>query len=187
MSEQTTTPVDPAVIEAGKVQYLLCQPCHGSDGQGIDMVGPALAGSEWVLGPAENLIRIQLRGLEGPITVNGNGYTFMVPMPAQPFQTDEQIAQVLTYIRNSWGNAAPAVGEEEVAALRSEVGKPMLTQADLIPPQPPDGGGDASAVPPAPPSAPLPADPGFGLPAWAWVLALVWIGLCLWPVLRRGA
>jgi mono/diheme cytochrome c family protein len=48
-------------------------------------------------------------------------------------QTDDQIAAVLTYIRNSFGNSASAVKPEEVKALRGEVGKPMLTEADLIP------------------------------------------------------
>jgi mono/diheme cytochrome c family protein len=54
-------------------------------------------------------------------------------MPAQAFQTDEQIAAVLTYVRNSFGNAAAPVKPEQVKALRGEVGKPPLTEADLVP------------------------------------------------------
>jgi mono/diheme cytochrome c family protein len=54
-------------------------------------------------------------------------------MMALPQQTDEQIAAVLTYVRNSFGNSAPAVMPAQVKALRGEVGKPMLTEADLIP------------------------------------------------------
>jgi mono/diheme cytochrome c family protein len=55
-------------------------------------------------------------------------------MMAMAYQTDEQIAGVLTYIRNHFGNKAPAVKPEEVAALRGEVGKPAVTVKDLIKP-----------------------------------------------------
>jgi len=128
--------IDPAFRAAGKEQYILCQACHGLDGMGMTNLAPPLAGSEWVMGPAENLIKIQLRGLQGPITVKGTKYEFVAPMPAQAFQTDEQMAGVLTYVRNSWGNRAPAVTPEQVAALRGEAGKPALTVADLIPVEP---------------------------------------------------
>jgi mono/diheme cytochrome c family protein len=55
-------------------------------------------------------------------------------MAALSYQTDEQIAAVLTYVRNSFGNKAPAVKPDQVKALRSEVGKPPLTEADLVKP-----------------------------------------------------
>ena len=55
-------------------------------------------------------------------------------MAALHYQTDEQIAAVLTYVRNSFGNKASAVTPDQVKALRSEVGKPPLTQQDLIKP-----------------------------------------------------
>lgn len=54
-------------------------------------------------------------------------------MPAQSFQTDEQIAAVLTYVRNSFGNAASPVTPEQVKALRGEAGKAPLTEAELVP------------------------------------------------------
>ena len=127
-------PLDPAVMEMGKGQYILCQACHGPNGEGIPNLAPPLANSEWVNGPAVNLIRIQLRGLMGPITVNGTEYEFAAPMVAQAFQTDEQIAAVLTYVRNSFGNKASAVTPDQVKALRGEVGKPPLTVEDLVPP-----------------------------------------------------
>lgn len=126
-------PIDPAVMEIGKVQFMVCAACHGQEGQG-GPIAPPLAGSEWVTGPVSNLIRIQLRGLEGPITVAGKEYNFPAGMAAMAYQTDEQIAAVLTYVRNSFGNQAPAVKPAQVAALRDEVGKPMLKQADLVKP-----------------------------------------------------
>jgi mono/diheme cytochrome c family protein len=126
-------PIDPAVFEAGKAQYILCQACHGVTGDGVPGLAPPLANSNWVGGPVENLIRIQLRGLTGPLTVSGTKYELPVPMVAQAFQTDEQIASVLTYVRNSFGNKASAVTPEQVKAFRGEVGKPALTEKDLIP------------------------------------------------------
>ncbi len=124
--------VDPAVMELGKQAFMTCMACHGPNAEGT-VLAPPLAKSNWVNGPVENLIRIQLRGLQGPITVSGKKYTPPVPMMALPQQTDEQIAAVLTYVRNSFGNSAPAVTPEQVKALRGEVGKPILTEADLVP------------------------------------------------------
>lgn len=126
-------PVDPAVMEAGKAGFMVCMACHGANGEG-GPVGPVLAGSDWVAGPVSNLIRIQLRGLNGPIHIKGQLYTPVAPMAPLSYQTDEQVAAVLTYVRNSFGNKAGPVLPEQVKMLRSEVGKPMLTEADLIKP-----------------------------------------------------
>jgi len=126
-------PIDPAVMEIGKAQFMLCAACHGQGGEG-SAIAPPLAGSEWVNGPTSNLIRIQFRGLVGPITVKGTQYDFPGGMVPMAYQTDEQIAAVLTYVRNSFGNKAPAVKPEQVSALRSEVGKPQLKAEDLVKP-----------------------------------------------------
>ncbi|MFD0892418.1 cytochrome c [Luteolibacter ambystomatis] len=133
MDPKDGDPIDPAVMEAGKAQYILCAACHGQNGEGTP-AGPAHAGSEWITGPRSNLIRIQLRGLTGPIHVKGELFSTIPMMTPQNLQTDEQIAHVLTYVRNSFGNKGSAVSPEQVKALRSEVGKPMLTEADLIKP-----------------------------------------------------
>jgi len=126
-------PIDPAVLEAGKAQYILCAACHGQQGQGSP-AGPVHAGSEWVNGPPSNLIRIQLRGLTGPITVKGQPFTAIPMMMANANLDDNQIAAVLTYVRNNFGNKASAITPDQVKALRSEVGKPPLTEADLVKP-----------------------------------------------------
>ena len=126
-------PIDPAVMEVGKAQFLVCGACHGQNGEG-GPIAPPLAGSDWVKGPVSNLIRIQLRGLQGPITVSGKEYNMPGGMAALSYQTDAQIAGVLTYIRNSFGNKASAVTPEQVAALRSEVGKPQITAQELTKP-----------------------------------------------------
>jgi len=70
----------------------------------------------------------------GPITVSGKEYNFAAPMAAMgAASTDEDVAAVLTFVRNSFGNSAPPVLPEQVKALRSEIGKPPLTQADMLP------------------------------------------------------
>jgi len=133
MTPAADAAIDPAVLEMGKASFLVCSACHGANGEG-GPAGPPLANSEWVTGPVSNLIQIQLRGLGGPITVAGKEYNFPAPMMPMAYQTDEQIAAVLTYVRNNFGNKASAVTPEQVTALRSEVGKPVLTAAELIQP-----------------------------------------------------
>lgn len=134
-AEEADAPIDPAQMEIGQAQYLVCGACHGQNGEGQEGAGPPLAGSEWVTGPISNLIKIQLRGLAGPIEVRGVLYdNFVAGMAPMAYQTDEQIAGVLTYIRNSFGNKASAVKPEQVAALRGEVGKPQITVEELIKP-----------------------------------------------------
>ena len=128
--------IDPAFLKVGKEQFVLCAACHGLGGEGT-AAGPPLAGSEWVLGPVENLIRIQLRGLQGPIVVKSKEYNFPAGMAPLAYQTDEQIAAALTYVRNSFGNSAPPVSPASVSALRTEVGKPPMTAAGLIAPEAP--------------------------------------------------
>ena len=129
-------PVDVAVMEQGKAMFAICSACHGPEGKGmyhINKTGPPLANSEWVTGPVANLIAIQFRGLSGPIEVNGEKYTPVAPMAPLPLDNNS-IAAVLTYIRNSFGNKASPVTPEQVEAMRGELGKPMLSPADLIPP-----------------------------------------------------
>ena len=128
---EPVAPIDPKL---GAQQYMLCGACHGQQGEGT-AAAPPLAGSEWVTGSAENLIRIQLRGLTGPIKVKGKEYNFPVGMMAMAYQTDEQIAAVLTHVRSNFGNKAAPVTAIDVAALRSEVGKPQLIVTDLIQPE----------------------------------------------------
>lgn len=104
----------------GQKVYALCAACHQPNGQGLPGMFPPLAGSEWVLGGTERLVAIIQAGIQGPLTVKGTVYG-AVPMPAQgAILTDKQMAQVLTYVRRSWGNDASVVTEEMVAAGREK-------------------------------------------------------------------
>lgn len=140
---------DSALMEKGRAQFMMCAACHGKEGEGT-AAAPPLAGSEWVAGPVENLIRIQLRGLRGLITVKGRDYDFPAGMAPMAYQNDAQIAAVLTYVRQSFGNSASPVDPSQVAALRSEVGKPQLVVSDLTP----LAKAESSSVSPTAPSSP---------------------------------
>jgi mono/diheme cytochrome c family protein len=94
-----------------------CLACHQADGRGVPGMNPPIVKTEWVLGDKTRLINILLKGLKTPLTINGE--QFHNPMPAQNFLTDQQIADVLTYIRSNFGNKASAVKVEEVKKVRA--------------------------------------------------------------------
>jgi mono/diheme cytochrome c family protein len=106
-----------AQMDAGKKIYIKsCMVCHQNDGAGVPGLNPPLIKTDWVTGQKNRLINVILKGLEDPIEVNGEEYSN--PMPPMPHLTDQEIADVLTYIRNSFGNKASAVTPAEVKALR---------------------------------------------------------------------
>jgi mono/diheme cytochrome c family protein len=109
-------PVDP--ITMGRRVYMAnCVACHQADGEGVPNTYPPLAQTELVTGPPARLKRIVLHGMDGPVTVRGQQYN--APMPAFGQRlNDQQIAALLTYIRQEWGNEASAIGEASVAATR---------------------------------------------------------------------
>lgn len=110
-----------------------CMTCHQATGTGVAGVYPPLAGSEWVLNPEHerHIIKIVLYGLNGPITVKGNTYNNAMT-PFGGILRDDQIANVLTYIRSEWGNNAPAITAEQVAAIRAEIGNRGPWTADEL-------------------------------------------------------
>lgn len=102
-----------------------CVTCHQETGLGIPGAYPPLAGSEWVNGPQNRVISIVLYGLQGQVHVKGQVFS-AAAMPAfgpAGFNwQDDQIAAVLTYVRQQWGNKAPAITPEAVAAIRAKDG-----------------------------------------------------------------
>ncbi len=115
--------IDRDLFFKGKVIYAkdgYCITCHQADGAGLSPSGfPGLIGTNWVLGNEERLIKIVLKGIMGPIEVNGNKYAGQVPMtPFGGMLNDEEVAAVLTYVRNAFGNNAPAILPEKVKAIR---------------------------------------------------------------------
>ena len=100
-----------------KLYNTYCQSCHQPDGNGDDNHFPPLSRSEWVNGDKKTLIKVILEGLEGTIQVKGKSYNGI--MPANNFLDDDQIAEILTYVRESFGNNAGAIQTREVKDIRS--------------------------------------------------------------------
>ncbi len=93
----------PKSIESGKEAYTTyCQNCHQADGKGTPGAFPPLAKSDFLKKPVKAMIDNILLGQNGETTVNGQKYNGI--MPAQNYLTDDQIADILNYVRNSWGN-----------------------------------------------------------------------------------
>ncbi|PHN03379.1 PVC-type heme-binding CxxCH protein [Flavilitoribacter nigricans] len=114
---------DLAAFTKGKEIYEregFCATCHQEDGKGLDASGfPPLADTKWVLGDEERLVKIVLNGLYGPIEVKGKTYPGQVPMtPYRGLLNDEEIAAVLTYVRNAFNNEASIIKAETVKKVR---------------------------------------------------------------------
>ncbi|MEM7573714.1 MAG: PVC-type heme-binding CxxCH protein, partial [Bacteroidota bacterium] len=112
-----------AVFELGREIYERdgsCSTCHQPDGLGLSAADyPPLAGTRWANGDEERLIKLTLHGLIGPVEVDGRTYPGQVPMtPYGKLLSDEEVAAVLTYVRNSFGNSASSIETETVARVR---------------------------------------------------------------------
>ena len=111
---------NPAVsINRGeKVYQTYCLACHQTDGSGVPNLNPPLIQNEWVLGPKNRLITQVLEGSHGKVEIDGE--TFHNTMPPMGHLTDQQIADVITYVRKSFGNNASVVAPAEVKILRAK-------------------------------------------------------------------
>src|SRR5688500_13021389 len=103
----------------GKSVYSNCQPCHGAAGLGVPGQFPPLVNAEWVVGGEKRFVAILLKGMQGPITVNGAPFNGVMPAWEKTL-TDKKIAAVASYVRSSWGNAAGEISEAKVTAARAE-------------------------------------------------------------------
>lgn len=126
MAKKKVNAPDPAKeFPRGLVLYRnICQACHGADGNGVNGLAPPLNNSDWVTGDKKRLAAVVLYGLSGPITVSKKLYKapdVSGEMPGIASNTnfsDEDVAQVLSYIRGSWANSADKVSKEDVEAIR---------------------------------------------------------------------
>ena len=107
-------------MEKGKQVYMQnCFACHLPNGEGMAGVFPPLASSDYLMADRERAIRIVLKGMSGPVTVNGTEYNGVMP-PQGDVLTEDQIADVLTYVTNSWGNSAEPFTADEVRQAKGE-------------------------------------------------------------------
>ena len=125
---------DPEVLakrfpKGANLYKTICQTCHGTDGNGVQSLAPPLNQSEWVTGNKEKLISIVLFGLTGPVEVNKHLYkapeinSDMPGIGYDPSMPNEDIAELLSYIRKSWKNNAEVVEKQEVRNIRGKLSK----------------------------------------------------------------
>jgi len=128
-----------ALFVKGKELYereAYCGTCHQAHGQGLAAAGyPPLKQSKWVREDAERLIKLTLKGIYGPMTVMNRDYPGTVPMtPFEGLMDDEEVAAVLTYVRNTFGNQAGAIKPEWVKNVRATIAdkEGFYIAADLL-------------------------------------------------------
>jgi mono/diheme cytochrome c family protein len=114
--------VSPKIFAQGRSLYLtICSNCHGIDGKGLPRFAPPLVRSEWVLGDPKRLVLILLHGMEGPIEVNGKKYDapdILPVMPSFASTSAEDLAAVMTYVRQEWGHDASPIDAGTVGTIR---------------------------------------------------------------------
>ena len=110
-------------IQAGMVLYNgTCSVCHQQNGEGLEGIFPPLANSDYLMADQRRAVEIVLNGLSGPISVNGVSYSSV--MPAMSQLNDDEIANILTFTLNSWGNEGGVVTSDEVAGIRAITQRP---------------------------------------------------------------
>jgi glucose/arabinose dehydrogenase/mono/diheme cytochrome c family protein len=109
------------LVGGAKIYQQYCSACHQMNGKGASGRFPPLMGTDWVTGDKERLIKVLLNGMEGSLKIGDEVYNGA--MPQHRFLNDGEIAQVLTYIRSSFGNEASEVSADEVEQLRNEQNK----------------------------------------------------------------
>jgi nitrite reductase (NO-forming) len=110
-------------VKAGEARYSgTCSVCHQGNGEGLEGVFPPLAKSDYLMAAKKRAIGVVVNGLSGKVDVNGKTYDSVMPPMSQ--MTDDEIANILTYVRNSWGNKGEAVTAAEVAEVRKNTPRP---------------------------------------------------------------
>lgn len=111
-------------VKAGQALFAgTCSTCHQPNGQGMEGVFPPLAKSDWIAADPARLPVVILHGLSGPVTVNGKDYASVMPPMNQ--LTDDEVANISTYVLNSWGNPGGRITTEQAAQARKA--KPLGT------------------------------------------------------------
>lgn len=122
-AEMTGSATKEQRIDAGRVLYNgMCSVCHQQNGEGLAGVFPPLANSDYLMADTGRAIEIVLNGMTGPVTVNGNPFNSVMPPMSQ--LNDDEIANILTFTLNSWGNEGDAISSAEVAETRATTQRP---------------------------------------------------------------
>jgi nitrite reductase (NO-forming) len=111
-------------VAAGRTLFTgTCSVCHQDSGVGIPEVFPPLAKSDYLASDRKRLIGVPLNGLSGPVTVNGHAYNSVMPPMSQ--LNDDEVAHILTYVLNSWGNPGGQISASDVAEVRRTTPRPQ--------------------------------------------------------------
>ena len=122
-AELTGTATKEQRIDAGRVLYNgTCSVCHQQNGEGLAGVFPPLANSDYLMAEPDRAVEIVLNGLTGPVTVNDSAYNSVMPPMSQ--LNDDEIANILSYVLNTWGNEGDAISSVEVEAIRAATERP---------------------------------------------------------------
>ncbi|WP_353139670.1 cytochrome c [Pseudopedobacter sp.] len=109
-------------FDSGKALYTQhCMVCHQEDGNGVPNLNPPIRKTDYVNGDKTRLINILLNGLNEPIEIDGEEYSN--PMPAFNYLSNQQIADILTFIRNNFDNKSSAISAAEVVKVRNSAKK----------------------------------------------------------------
>jgi len=130
-AEQEPVTEEARMLRLGQQVYSTrCQSCHQASGLGVRAAYPPLVETEWVVGDEGRLIRVVLMGMRGEVEVNGVLYNNV--MTSHDFMNDNQVAAVLTYIRQAWGNAAGPITPEQVRAVRNTIDRQSIPEASWL-------------------------------------------------------
>lgn len=119
---QGTLTLEQQVAAGGALFNGTCSVCHQSNGEGLPDVFPPLAKSDFLLADRKRAIGVVINGLTGPVTVNGRSFNSVMPPMSQ--LNDDEVANILTYVLNSWGNSGGHVSIQEVAQVRATTPRP---------------------------------------------------------------
>jgi mono/diheme cytochrome c family protein len=123
---------EPDAAKGEKLFIANCAACHQATGLGVPGAFPPLAKSAWVAGSEERIIKAVLAGLAGEIEVNGVKYNGNMPNIGAGLK-DGQVAHIVTYVRQAWGNTAEPVMDTKVAEVRKAIGnRGQYNPADLL-------------------------------------------------------
>ena len=124
LADITGTATKEQRIRSGRVLYNgTCSVCHQQIGEGLEGVFPPLANSDYLMADTRRAIEIVLNGLVGPVTINGSSFNSVMPPMSQ--LNDDEIANILTFTLNNWGNEGDEVRSGEVAEVRAATERPQ--------------------------------------------------------------
>jgi mono/diheme cytochrome c family protein len=126
-------PAQESLVEIGKGVFSNCVPCHQASGLGVANQFPPLVKSDFVVGSEKRLIAILLKGVSGPLVVNGASFNGQM-VGWESTLSNKKLAAVASYIRSAWGNGGAEISEAKVAAVRNELSerKSSWSESELL-------------------------------------------------------